>query len=63
MDALIGARACEGGFNFLPGWCRHGVLAGCSKKSKLGASRNKIAGRCFLYGGGNAFFRKSDGNH
>jgi hypothetical protein len=26
MDALIDARACEAGFNFLPGWCRHRVL-------------------------------------
>jgi hypothetical protein len=48
MDALIEAGAREARFNFLPGWCRHRVLTGCSNKSKLCASRNKIVGRCFL---------------
>jgi hypothetical protein len=48
MDALIEARAREARFNFLPDWCRHRVLTGCSNKSKLCASRNKIVGRCFL---------------
>jgi hypothetical protein len=48
MDALIEARARGARFNFLSSWCRHRVLTGCSNKSKLCASRNKIVGRCIL---------------
>jgi hypothetical protein len=33
MDALIEATACEVSFNFLSGWCRHGVLAVAAKKA------------------------------